>query len=639
MDCMKDIELALSPRSYALMQREHGNDSNVVAVAIKNLVYLQRDYDAVKNVKRMRLSPYILGREHLMKEKKEKLDVLWDYIKSDGLITKYFRRTLNKSQNTALREALRNPLSLIHGPPGTGKTKYALMPILKCAHLAMQRKYDQMNRKAVDGLDDRDLKHLNLKQIHKIWRRGRIGIFCGSNQAIDEIIASLMEHNKSKRLYSDLPIARMGNSQNMDPLIANNEEININLRIESLLDLKWDKDRKREIYDFQKRMKQKLIETKKEWNRMETALLKTMKTMKAKKRMNHKLWENLKSAVKASRPLLVEMECLGKVQRARYPNQAQRELLPLLMGECECLFSTANYLGRSMATEQRLKGAQFDIGLLDECCQMRETETLIAMQHCSRAVLVGDPKQLEATILYHGKYRKMLLNSMFDRIEKYVDPIMLNQQYRMNKEIAVFPSKHFYGNKLKDAESIHRDKEKLFHQDESGCFRPFLFFDVVGAEKKRANSSLINLVEIQFIEQLLLRFMKNQKYLEEVESVGIITPYSAHKQLIHSKLQKTRIHWKQQHRVDIECVTVDEFQGSERDIIIFSCVRSNTADNIGFLSDDKRLNVAITRAKYALWIIGNAKCLQSADATWNALIENAKQRQLFLDGNSLLSLN
>merc|ERR1712154_333540 len=141
----------------------------------------------------------------------------------------------------------------------------------------------------------------------------------------------------------------------------------------------------------------------------------------------------------------------------------------------------------------------FDFSLFDECCQMRETETLIALQYCFRSVLIGDPKQLQATILYHGKYRDLLLNSLFMRVEKYIEPIMLTEQYRMNKEISLFPSKYFYHDQLLNGLNVKNgEKNKTFHQDKSAHFKPYLFFDVIGVEEKRANS-LINLSEINCI--------------------------------------------------------------------------------------------------------------------------------------------
>merc|ERR1712228_684675 len=133
-------------------------------------------------------------------------------------------------------------------------------------------------------------------------------------------------------------------------------------------------------------------------------------------------------------------------EKIKYPNQAQRVLLPVLMNEAQILFSTANYFGRCKM-DHGVAIKLFDFSLFDECCQIRESESLIALQYVLRCVFIGDPQQLQATILYHGKYRELLLN-LFVRIEKYIEPIMLTEQYRMNKEIALFPSAYFYKEQL-----------------------------------------------------------------------------------------------------------------------------------------------------------------------------------------------
>merc|ERR1712228_244144 len=200
--------------------------------------------------------------------------------------------------------------------------------------------------------------------------------------------------------------------------------------------------------------------------------------------------------------------------------------------------------------------------------------------------------------------------------------------YRMNKEIVLFPSAYFYKKQLLNGPNIEKEKEKTFHSDKSGYFAPYLFFNVVGEEEKRANS-MINLAEIECIQSLLNLFIQNEENLQQIQNIGIISPYLAHKRLIELKLTKMKGYLLEKYGINIESVTVDEFQGSERDVIIFSCVRSNHEKNVGFLSDKSRLNVAITRAKYALWVIGNSETLR-ADQTWNALIEDAKNRNVFI---------
>ena len=142
--------------------------------------------------------------------------------------------------------------------------------------------------------------------------------------------------------------------------------------------------------------------------------------------------------------------------------------------------------------------------------------------------------ELEATILYHGKYRPLLLNPLFVRVEKYIEPLMLEKQCRMHRDIALFPSTHFYCGRLSNGSNIERgDRERAFHGDPSGHFRAYLMWDVVGAEEKESNS-LLNRMEIECLHRVLLRLLQNEPFLAQIQSIGILTPYSC----VRSKTEK-----------------------------------------------------------------------------------------------------
>ena len=104
------------------------------------------------------------------------------------------------------------------------------------------------------------------------------------------------------------------------------------------------------------------------------------------------------------------------------------------------------------------------------------------------------------------------------------------------------------------------------------------------------------------------------KYHGRKLNIGVITPYKKQVEIISTNLGKR---FGSEYQIDVEVNTIDGFQGREKDVIIFSCVRSG--DTIGFLSDYRRMNVALTRAKFALWIVGRSETLQ-LNSDWNALI-------------------
>lgn len=124
-----DIELQLNSKSFAMISgHQRQRHRELMVLPIKNMVYLQRDYEAIRNVNRMPLSAFVMGRDHLMEQKKQSQDELWHHVGGHGLTKKYFPKKLNESQMNALRESLKRPLTLIHGPPGTVELFCFLFP-------------------------------------------------------------------------------------------------------------------------------------------------------------------------------------------------------------------------------------------------------------------------------------------------------------------------------------------------------------------------------------------------------------------------------------------------------------------------------------------------------------------------------
>lgn len=187
--------------------------------------------------------------------------------------------------------------------------------------------------------------------------------------------------------------------------------------------------------------------------------------------------------------------------------------------------------------------------------------------------------------------------------------MMLEEQYRMHPEIASFPSRHFYSSRLK----CHRSLET----------RPFSLkehyrvFDVIrGQEVHLERGALCNPTEVRLVVELCTLLTK----MLYSGSIGIITPYKKQKMDIQQKLSKDFS--------NIEVNTVDGFQGREKDVVILSCVRAkNNRASIGFVGDRQRMNVALTRARHALFILGDMQTLKSGSNDWMELLEDAKKRE------------
>ena len=201
---------------------------------------------------------------------------------------------------------------------------------------------------------------------------------------------------------------------------------------------------------------------------------------------------------------------------------------------------------------------------------------------------------------------------------------------RMHQSIVDFPSV-FYGNKLitSDAVKIRPPARWYNHR----CFPPLLVWNLEQPMQRGVIGGLSNRSEANFICNKLLREFLNSSGASNQRPIriGIISFYSSQVRLIKELLPKG----KNGNNVSFEVSTVDGFQGRETDIIIISCVRSfdvsrrGKSGNLGFLQDFRRVNVALTRARESLWIVGNCNFL-AKDALWKAMLDSAADRKLIV---------
>ena len=284
--------------------------------------------------------------------------------------------------------------------------------------------------------------------------------------------------------------------------------------------------------------------------------------------------------------------------------------------------------------------SEFDAVIIDEACQGSEMACLIPLKFNPNAVvLVGDPNQLPVMTFSKDAERCKADRSLFERLLENGWPIhLLRYQYRMHDAIAAFPSRMFYDNKLITSDCVKNRDPALWHHHDA--FPPYLFWNLGGVMKRGKNGGLSNTAEAQFVYRLLSSLKRAFRNVREI-SIGVISFYNNQVSLINEKLKsdKTLLHWMSNNQITLQVSTVDGFQGSEKDIIILSCVRSrwhgkNSRNEIGFLKDFRRVNVALTRAKHSLWILGNADLLNT-DGLWNSLLTDAQDRNLIADSSEL----
>ena len=294
----------------------------------------------------------------------------------------------------------------------------------------------------------------------------------------------------------------------------------------------------------------------------------------------------------------------------------------------ESLFTDARVIACTLtgSAHHLLQGRRFGTLFIDEAAQALEASCWIAIQKADRVVLAGDHRQLPPTIkspaALSGGLDKTLMQTICENKPRCVS--MLNVQYRMCDEIMQFPNREFYDGQL--------------HSDPSVKYRGILDWDTA-IEWIESEESLESIESIENIDRLeppessgellasdglsrinpaeakqALQALRNyverigrDRILHERLDIGIISPYKGQVQLLRRMLRRDS-YWKPLRQL-ISVNTVDGFQGQERDIILISMVRNNEQGQVGFLSDLRRMNVAITRARMKLIIIGHSPTL------------------------------
>ncbi len=280
-----------------------------------------------------------------------------------------------------------------------------------------------------------------------------------------------------------------------------------------------------------------------------------------------------------------------------------------IFGQVRVIASTLVGAGNKL-----LDGKRFGTVFIDEAAQALEAACWIPIRRASRVILAGDHCQLPPTVKSLQALKGGLGKTLMERIvENKPECVSLLQvQYRMNDEIMQFSSDYFYQGRMKSAPEV---AHRLIHEGDA----PILWFDTstielgedeqndfkekfVGETFGRINKGEANLT--LSLLQIYFQRVGKQRILNDRIDVGIISPYRAQVQYLKRLIKKRAFFKPFRHLISVN--TVDGFQGQERDVILISLVRANDMGQIGFLRDLRRMNVAITRARMKLFILGDA---------------------------------
>lgn len=283
------------------------------------------------------------------------------------------------------------------------------------------------------------------------------------------------------------------------------------------------------------------------------------------------------------------------------------------------LFGEARVIACTLvgSANRLLEGQKFGTLFIDEAAQALEAACWIPIRRVSRVILAGDHCQLPPTIKSFAALKAGLGKTLMERIVDNKPEVvtLLKMQYRMNEEIMRFSSDWFYGNQVESAPEVRfrsildldipmtwvDTSQFELPENEESLFKE----QFVGESFGRINKAEAELT-LMALEHYFGKIGK-QRILDERIDVGVISPYRAQVQYLRRLLKKKDFFQPYRHLISVN--TVDGFQGQERDVILISLVRANDEGQIGFLRDLRRMNVAITRARMKLIILGDASTM------------------------------
>ncbi|NXT72612.1 SETX helicase, partial [Chaetops frenatus] len=499
-------------------------------------------------------------------------------------------------------------ICLIHGPPGTGKSK-TIVGLLSRV-LRENTRTEKTARK----------KNSKIKP-------NRFLVCAPSNAAVDELMKKIIVAFKEKCQNKQEPLGNCGDIK----LVRLGAEKAINNEVRGFsLDKQVEHRMKRKPGDCDQD-----IQKKKEALDQKLDMLSRERAMhRCEKRESQMLNDEIGRLAKERQQLASQLkEVRGHSQKVQADIILESDII------CCTLSTSGGSLLESAFSRQGLD--PFSCVIVDEAGQSCEVETLIPLIHrCNKLILVGDPKQLPPTVKSVKAQQYGYDQSLMARLQRHLEEqvqrnvlrslpvVQLTVQYRMHPDICLFPSNYVYGRTLRTAKSVEENR-----CSSEWPFQPYLIFDVADGREKRDNDSYSNAREVKLVMELIRTIKEKRKDLG-LRRIGIITPYSAQKRKIQEQLDCV---FKNNSPGEVD--TVDAFQGREKDCIIVSCVRANSSEgstpafmqtnstkgSIGFLASLQRLNVTITRARFSLFILGRLQTLME-DKNWNHLIQDAQKR-------------
>jgi predicted DNA helicase len=482
-----------------------------------------------------------------------------------------FDKNLNHTQRKAISYALGSEdFFLIHGPFGTGKTRTLVELVLQ-----------------------------------EVKRGSKVLVTAESNVAVDNLV---------ERLWGKVKLVRLGHPSRVSKHL---KESTLAFQVES-------HERYRRVREL--RNKAERLAMMRDQYKKPTPSLRRGLTNKQILKLAEKGRGARGVPAKDVKEMAQWIALNEEVQKLyKFVEKIEEEIIREIIDKADVILST-----NSSAALEFIKDVEFDVAVIDEASQATIPSVLIPIAKAKRFVLAGDHKQLPPTIL--SEEAKELSETLFEKlIQLYPEKAkMLEIQYRMNEKLMEFPSREFYEGKIKADESVKnitladlKVREPFFGEPWDSILKreePLVFVDTAERRDKwerqrKGSTSRENPLEALLVKEIVERLLRMGV---KEEWIGIITPYDDQVDLIQSLVGE-----------EVEVHTVDGYQGREKEVIVLSFVRSNKEGELGFLTDLRRLNVALTRAKRKLIAIGDGETL-STHPTYKRFLEFVKRHGRYI---------
>ncbi|KAL7664706.1 UvrD-like helicase ATP-binding domain-containing protein [[Candida] zeylanoides] len=565
--------------------------SVVQAMKVMQMVTVEREFSSLKGVQY-----YDLAQDIFDARPQEPRAI------SDAEFGEMERRFgVNRSQAQAILGTFeREGFSLIQGPPGTGKTKTIL---------GIVGYY--LSKKSPAGVIEIGDAPSGAKADTSAGTGPKVLVCAPSNAAVDELVLRLRQGVRNLQGETFSPkVVRIGRSDAINAAVRD-------LTLEELVDKQLQaraasgstatdpaiREEHTKCVAERNALRQKLASPELKAEEVAAAEAQLRSVNKRKNELAKRLDEQRERVSIAYRTREIERR------------QAQAKILTEAQIICATLSGSAHDFLASLSM-------QFDQVIIDEACQCVELSAIIPLRYgCTQCIMVGDPNQLPPTVLSQRAASLNYEQSLFVRMQRAhpQSVYLLDVQYRMHPQISQFPSREFYHSRLHDGPGMLEANTRPWHS--VFPLTPYRFFDVVGKHQQSAQTkSLYNHAEAEVVLEMVEELMRMLPKVSGV--IGVISPYK-------EQIRTLKTLFRKKYGVgilnEIDFNTVDGYQGQEKEIIIMSCVRASPSGSVGFLSDVRRMNVALTRARTSLWILGNKDSLKR-NKVWARLLEDAEGR-------------